>query len=137
MMRTLRKLLVLAALALFGATASAQPSDPMMLRSEAGRFALQITGLARPEPLNHLRGFDLSVVGADGRPVVGAVITLAGERRFARNPLPTAPQVRPGVVPGRYRIEGLRFHMAGEWRLVLSIEFEQIRDRVVLDVVVK
>jgi hypothetical protein len=60
-----------------------------------------------------------------------------GERRFARNPLPTAPQVRPGPAPGSHRVEALRFHMAGEWRLVLSIEFEQIRDRAVLDVVVK
>jgi len=133
----LQNLLTAALLTLLGAAAGAQPSAPTVLRSEAGRFRLQITGLATPEPLNRLHGFDLSVIASDGRPAADAVILLAGERRFARNPLPTAPQVRPGPLPGSYRVEGLRFHMAGEWRLVLSIEFEQIRDRAVLDVVVK
>jgi hypothetical protein len=136
MTRLLRALSVLA-LALLGASAGAQPAEPIVLRSEAGRFSLQLSGLARPETLNRLHGFDLTLAAADGGPVAGAAIALSGERRFARNPLPTAPQVRPGAVPGSYRVEGVRFHMAGEWRLVLSIEFEQIRDRAILDLVVK
>lgn len=136
MMGLLRAVVVLA-LASLAANAGAQPAEPVVLRSEAGRFSVQVSGLTRPETINRLHGLDLALATADGRPVAGAVIALTGERRFARNPLPTTPQARPGPVPGSYRIEGLRFHMAGEWRLVLSIEFEQIRDRAILDVGVK
>jgi hypothetical protein len=112
-------------------------AQPVALRSEASRFALHAFGLDNPERLNHLHGFDLSVVAADGMPVTGALISLTGEHRFARNPLPTSPQVSPGDGAGSYRVEGLRFHVPGQWRLVVNIEFEQVRDRATLDILVK
>jgi hypothetical protein len=124
-------------LTLLCAVARAQPEEPFVLRSEAGRFNLRLTGVNRPEALNRLHGFNLSLTTADGSPAAGARIAVGGQRRYAPNQLPTAPQVRPGPVAGSYRVDGLRFHMAGEWRLVLDIELEQIHDRAVLDIVVK
>jgi hypothetical protein len=115
----------------------AQSGEPLLLQSEAGWFSLQITGLARRERLNRLHGFDLSLATAGDRPAAGALVTIGGQRRYAPSSLPTAPQVLPGPGAGSYRVEGLRFHMAGEWRLVLDIEFEQIRDRAVVDLVVQ
>jgi hypothetical protein len=119
------------------AAAGAQPVEQVVVRSEAGRFRLQFIGLTRPERLNRLHGFDLSLTTTDGRPAAGARIAVSGWRRYAPNPLPTAPQVRPGPMAGHYRVEGLRFHMGGEWKLVLDIEFEQIRDRAVLEIMVQ
>jgi len=127
--------MVLAVLALVaGSPALAQP---VTIHSEAGRFTLRISGLARSEPLNRLHGFDLALETADGRPLAGASIALAGRRNTSPNPLPTSPRVAPVADEGRYRVEGLRFHMPGEWRLVFDIEFAQIRDRATLDVAVK
>jgi hypothetical protein len=92
-----------------------------------------ITGLRRTEPVNHLHGFDLVLFTGDDRAAAGAVISLTGERLLSPNPLPTFPQVKAGAVPGSYRVEGLRFHIGGEWRLVFAIELEQIHDRAVLE----
>jgi hypothetical protein len=117
--------------------AGAQADEPIVLRSQAGRFRLRLTGIPHPERLNRLHGLDLALATADGRPAAGAMITVTGRRLYAPNPLPTAPQVRPGPMAGSYQIEGLRFHMAGEWRLMLDIQFERIRDRAVLDLLVE
>jgi hypothetical protein len=108
-----------------------------LARSEGGHFTLRVTGIAAPERINHLHGFDLALASADGRPVDGASIALSGQRLFAPNPLPTSPQVSPGAGPGNYRAEGLRFHMPGDWHLVFDIEVGQIHDRAILDVAVQ
>lgn len=109
----------------------------IVAKSEGGHFVLRVSGIDTPEPINHLHGLDLALAAPDGTPVDGARITLTGKRQFAPNPLPTLPQVAPAPGPGNYRVEGLRFHMPGDWHLVFDIETAQIHDRATLDVVVK
>jgi len=125
------------ALPLIFAVECSAASEAISIESEGKRFHVRLTGLGRTEQTNHLHGFDLFLATIDDRAVVGASITLTGKRRYSPNPLPTSPQVRPGPADGSYRVEGLRFHMSGEWRLVFAIEFEQIHDRVTLDIDVK
>jgi cytochrome c peroxidase len=43
--------------------------------------------------------------------------------------LPTRPEVTAHLDEGRYRIEGLRFNMPGDWTLVVEVEAPPIRDR--------
>jgi len=132
---SLRRLVLWMALLCAGAiSASAQPFS---VRSEASHFILRVAGIDRPEHVNHLHGFDLSLATADGKPVSGASIVVTGKRRFAPNHLPTSPKVFPGPDAGHYRVEGLRFHMLGDWHLDFAIESGQIRDRAAIDVVVK
>jgi len=136
--RRIRRLKVgLLALILMCAVARPVPAEPIVLRTENGGFSVRLTGIERPERVNHLHGLDLSLTTADGRPAAGASIVVTGQHRYALNPLPTSPRVQPGSQDGAYRLEGLRFHMTGEWHLVLAIEFEQIHDRLSLDIIVK
>ena len=107
------------------------------VRSEAGHFTIRVTGIDRPERLNHLHGFDLWLATADGQPATGARIMVTGQRHYSSTPLPTLPQVTAAPDAGHYRVGGLRFHMPGEWRLAFDIIFKQILDRATLDVVVK
>jgi hypothetical protein len=125
------------ALALLCVAASPEAAQPIVLRTEGHGFSVRVTGIERPERTNHMHGLELSLATADGKPIAGASVVVTGQRLFALNPLPTSPQVRPDRDAGTYRVEGLRFHMAGEWRLVFVIEFAQIRDRFMLNVVVK
>jgi hypothetical protein len=130
----LRAIALLMALAALSPPLSAQP---LSLRSQDGRFRLRVDGIERPEHLNHLHGLDLVLTAADGAPATGATIVLTGQRRYSTSPLPTLPQVIAAGADGAYRVEGLRFHIAGEWHLVFDIDFKQNRDRVGLDVLVK
>lgn len=43
----------------------------------------------------------------------------------------TAACAKPGLSPGRWRAEGLMFHMPGRWELVLELRSESVTDRVV------
>lgn len=127
----------LSALVLFCAAAGSSAAEPMHLRSEAGHLTMRVTGIDHPEHVNRLHGFALSLATDDGMPVAGATIVVTGRRRYAPNPLPTSPKVSSGPDKGNYRIEGLRFHMPGEWQLHFAIDFGQIRDRASIDVMVK
>jgi hypothetical protein len=98
---------------------------------------VRVIGLRKPEQVNRMHSFGLLLATADRTPVAGAAVRLTGHRLHAPNSLPTAPRVSPGPEAGAYLVEGLRFHMAGEWRLVFEIESGKIRDRAMLDFVVK
>jgi hypothetical protein len=113
------------------------PAQSVPLFSETRHFSLRIIGLRKPEQINRMHGFGLLLATADGTLVAGAAVRLTGHRLHAPNSLPTAPRVSPGPDAGVYLVEGLRFHMAGEWRLVFEIESGKIRDRAMLDIVVK
>ncbi len=47
--------------------------------------------------------------------------------------LPTAPLIRPAETAGEYRLQGIRFHMPGRWRLELRMERGEIHDLFVVD----
>ena len=119
------------------AVARAGSVEPIVLRTENNKFSVRVTGLELPERVNHLHGFDIFLSTPDGKPVAGAAIEVAAHQRYALNPLPTSPRVLAGTQDGAYRLEGLRFHMAGEWHLVLAIEHGRNHDRASLDVLVK
>ena len=124
-------------LALLSAAGGAARGESIAVRSNAGHFIVRIMGVERTEHLNRMHGLDLSLTTADGRLAPGATVVLTGQRRYSSTALPTIPEVTAAPEPGRYRVRGLRFHMPGEWRLAFDINFAQIHDRVLLDVVVK
>jgi hypothetical protein len=127
----------LSILALACLVSHSTPAQSISLSSEAGHFAVRIIDLRNPEHVNRMHGFRLSLGTADGKPAAGAAIRLTGHRLHAPNSLPTAPRVSPGSEAGTYLVEGLRFHMAGKWRLIFEIESGKIRDRATLDIVVE
>jgi hypothetical protein len=136
-MGTLRSIVGGLALATASAMGPSPAAEPVSLRSEGGHFVVRIAGLGHPERMSHLHGLDLLLTTADGKPAAGAAIRLTGQRRYAPNHLPTSPRVRPAGAAGHYRVEGLRFHIAGTWRLAFEIEAVHLRDRATFDVVVK
>jgi hypothetical protein len=121
------------------ACAAVRPAcaEIIAIRSAAGHFIVRVTGLERSQPLHRLHGFELRLETTDGRAAAGASIVLSGRRLDASNPLPTLPRVAPATGEGNYRVEGVRFHMPGDWHLVFDIDFEQVRDRAVLDIMAK
>lgn len=108
-----------------------------MLHSEAGHFVLRLTGIERPEPLNRMHRIEMTLTAVNGEPVTGATVLLTGRHRYALNPLPTSPLVRPGPTAGSYGIKGLRFHIPGDWRLVFEIELAEVRDRATFELTVE
>ena len=102
-----------------------------------GKFVVvEIAGLRQPEQLNRMHGLDLRLRDRGGAPVEHADVSISGSRKYAPNELPTVPVITH-LGGGAYRLEGLRFHMAGEWTLSLNIRMKETSESLSLDVVVK
>lgn len=72
--------------------------------------------------INRMQSIILSVATSTGEPVLGANISVVGGMPAHNHGLPTRPRVTAELGNGRYRLDGLRFHMRGTWELVVTIE---------------
>jgi len=91
------------------------------VRSERGHFAVSWTSELEPIEINRIHSWQLCVRDSDGSPVDGAEITIDGGMPAHNHGLPTQPRVTGELGDGCYRIDGLRFHMAGAWQLRITI----------------
>lgn len=112
----------------------AAPAELDTVQSQEGTFRVQFLPDALPLPLNVMHAWTLQLQTANGEPLVGAELTLVGGMPAHNHGLPSAPQVQAMAEPGRYRVEGLRFHMQGEWVLVLTVKHDGREDRASLPV---
>lgn len=100
------------------------------ITSRAGHFQLQARPGLEPLAINRLHAWNLRLAREDGTPVTGATIEVGGGMPEHDHGLPTRPRVRETSEPGLYLLEGMRFHMHGEWRLVLRIDDHGTRDEI-------
>jgi len=75
----------------------------------------------------------ISVHDAAGKAVYPARIGLAGGMVAHGHGMPTQPLVTDYLGAGRYRVEGMKFNMAGTWGFVINIDAANLRERVTLD----
>ena len=106
------------------------PAAQWTATSDDGAF----TGTVRPESgaprIGEHQNWLVHLVGRDRQPVYPARIGINGGMPGHGHGLPTKPKVTEHLGDGRYRIEGLRFNMAGRWTLLLLIETPNRRGRV-------
>lgn len=102
--------------------------------SERGRYVVSYTSELTPPRINLLHGWVLHIEDANGIPVTGAEIEASGGMPAHDHGLPTRPRVTQELGGGDYLLEGLRFHMAGDWEVTLVIAAAGNRDTVVIDV---
>lgn len=76
----------------------------------------------QPVPINQIHSWVLVIRDAGGNPVTGAEIAVEGGMPEHDHGLPTRPRVTGELGNGRYRLEGLRFHMAGKWEIAVTIK---------------
>lgn len=90
-------------------------------RVEAGTFRVRYESRLAPLRINAMHSWILTVETASGDPVVGADIKVSGGMPQHNHGLPTAPRVTAEVEPGRYLVEGMKFHMNGHWQVAFEI----------------
>ncbi len=82
-----------------------------------------------------LESWLLTLKTTTGDPVEGAAIAVSGGMPQHNHGLPTSPQATDYLGEGRYRIEGVKFTMAGWWQLHFAISATAGSDTVVFNVV--
>lgn len=131
-------IMLLAALALAGEALLAPDAVRAAPRTitMANGFSVEFADFPRPAPLNQMMTLRFRLL-QDGKPAAATDISIDGLRMYSKNGLPTAPATLSDGKPGAWRIEGLRFHIAGPWRLVLRIQTNGGLREVVLPLEVK
>ncbi len=83
--------------------------------------SLEIYSNLTPIELNKIHSWQLVLRGSNGEDITGANIQVTGGMPLHDHGLPTLPQVSPQADPGRYLLEGVRFHMPGPWQLLFTV----------------
>jgi hypothetical protein len=89
--------------------------------------------LEGPPRIGPIHEWIVVVRDVEGRPVHPARIAIDGGMPDHGHGLPTRPEVTEHLGDGRYRIEGVRFNMAGAWVWRLVVETPRGTDRVTFD----
>lgn len=99
-------------------------------QSENGLFNVSYTASSGSVPVNQMHEWTLHVETADGQPVENATIEVDGDMPQHGHGLPTSPKVTQYLGNGDYRVEGLRFQMAGWWVMDFTILADGQTDKV-------
>lgn len=101
--------------------AAADNTDEQTWLSKSGNIQLSFQSEVEPLPLNRIHGWTLHLENLDGTPVENAGIRVTGGMPAHNHGLPTEPVVTEYLGNGDYRVEGVRFHMQGDWIVEVSI----------------
>jgi len=121
--------MLVAVLALSAAQVAAGDATWM---SRHGVFRLAYSSELEPIVINRMHSWTLRISDADDAPVTGATITVSGGMPAHNHGLPSAARVTREIEPGTYLLEGLRFHMRGQWQLEFTIDDGARRDVVII-----
>ena len=95
--------------------------------------ALEIFSQLDPLAINTIHSWELVLYTADGAPLSGAQVLVVGGMPDHDHGLPTSPIVTGEITPGRYLLEGVRFHMPGRWLLTFDVISDQGRESATLE----
>lgn len=102
--------------------------------SKRGLFVVSYQSELEPLQINQLHSWLLHLENPHGVAITGAQIEVDGGMPKHDHGLATRPRVTAAPGPGDYRLDGLRFHMHGDWELLLTIVADGKTDTVVLNV---
>lgn len=109
-------------------------ADDAVWTSERGLFDVTIESELEPLQINVLHGWTLHLEDAGGTPILGATIEADGGMPEHDHGLPTRPRITNELGNGDYQLDGIRFHMRGDWELTFTIEAEGKTDTVVVKI---
>jgi len=99
--------------------------------SERGVYQVNYKSSLEPIEINRIHSWILHIT-TEGEPVSGAAITVMGGMPAHDHGLPTSPRITEDLGQGHYRLEGMRFHMNGDWEVSIDIEANGKTDTVVI-----
>lgn len=107
-------------------------ADAASWTSQRGMFVISYRSTLEPIQINKLHAWLIHIENAAGKAVVGATVEASGGMPAHNHGLPTRPRVTAELGGGDYKLDGMRFHMAGQWEITLSISAGGNTDTVVI-----
>ncbi|MDC1436783.1 FixH family protein [Gammaproteobacteria bacterium] len=127
-MKKFKSLLPQLAAILFLVLAASDLAAQEVWESSSGSYIVSYSSKVTPIPINQIHQWILHIETADGEPVSDANLELQGGMPLHDHGLPTNPLATEYLGEGNYLIEGVRFHMMGDWEITLEISQGNITD---------
>jgi hypothetical protein len=127
-MKKSKSLLHQIAAILFLVLAASDLAAQEVWESSSGSYIVSYSSKVTPIPINQIHQWILHLETADGEPVSDANLELQGGMPLHDHGLPTNPLATEYLGEGNYLIEGVRFHMMGDWEITLEISQGNITD---------
>ena len=102
--------------------------------SQRNVYTVSFVSSLEPIEINRIHSWTLSI-SSDGEPVSGAELTIFGGMPAHDHGMPTRPRVTSEIGEGKYRLDGMRFHMNGYWEVSIEIDANGKRDTVVITLI--
>ena len=87
-------------------------------------ISIDIFSEITPLDINRIHSWLLRLTDIQGRPVSNAQIELVGGMPEHDHGMPTQPQITAETEVGSYLLEGVRFHMPGNWQLDIKLTYK-------------
>ena len=100
--------------------------------SRRGVYTISFEAELDPIEINRIHAWVLTVRTSSGDPVTRAEISVLGGMPMHDHGMPTRPRVTEYLGEGRYRLEGMRFHMNGRWEVSVTVRADGIVDTAVI-----
>ncbi len=108
-----------------------EPSQAITMEGFSAGGTYEVRWQSGPEGILPLEPFvlEVEVRTADGRPLAAdAVVTADAAMPHHGHGMNFVPRVTP-LGDGRYRVEGMLFHMRGRWELFVDVERDGVLER--------
>ncbi len=120
-MKSIKRLLTQLVLASLLFTTASELAAQEVWESSMGSYKVSYSSKVMPIPINQIHQWVLHIETADGEPVSDAKLDIQGGMPLHDHGLPTNPVATEYLGEGNYLIEGVRFHMMGDWEITLEI----------------
>ncbi|MDW6020383.1 FixH family protein [Mesorhizobium sp. BAC0120] len=102
--------------------------------SEKGLYTVSIEPEGGQVRQGELQSWLVTLTSKAGTPVENARMTVDGGMPEHHHGLPTSPAMTATLGPGKYRVEGVKFHMGGWWQLRFAISAAAGDDEAVFNI---
>jgi|TARA_B110000971_G_scaffold194862_1_gene208850 hypothetical protein len=98
--------------------------QPVLSANTPKGISIDIFSEIAPLDINRIHSWQLRLTDIQGSPVSNAQIELVGGMPEHDHGLPTQPQITAETEVGSYLLEGVRFHMPGNWQLDIKLTYK-------------
>ena len=131
MPQSIRILIVFIA-AWHGLTAVAEGTDVSFTAVTDRGLQVELRSQLKPLAINRMHSWQIRLLDSEDNPVSDAAVSVQGGMPEHDHGLPTSPVVSTTGTPGIYLLQGMRFHMPGQWQLSITIDHAGHRDTTII-----
>lgn len=101
--------------------------EPDISTETANGWKIHVHSAISPLRINEMHSWQVMILDTQSEPVVNASISFEGGMSDHDHGLPTQPRITSEITPGTYLLQGVRFHMPGQWecKFVITVGSRQ------------